>query len=267
MSSRQRGHVFRAFSSSESEAVLLEQLLEGLDGDAADQGGDATGRIRTVDSLHGLVECSGLAKARLGDIVTLEGGFQAVVVSLERHAAKMAILASDTSSNATAAGAEVTLEVREGAAPHVDAQLLAGVSGLIVNPLGEAWPQVAGPSTDDAMRAIVHGAVKKWRHWPSDAPRRLSKREKFQTGAEAILPTGIPVLDALFPLRRGGSLVIAGPPGAASAKGSLACDIANNHVDVAYDRSREARMAHGGAGARSGSWRRWAWSRPLPSGA
>ena len=161
MSSRQRGHVFRAFSSSESEAVLLEQLLEGLDGDAADQGGDATGRIRTVDSLHGLMECSGLAKARLGDIVTLEGGFQAVVVSLERHAAKMAILASDTSSNATAAGAEVTLEVREGAAPHVDAQLLAGVSGLIVNPLGEAWPQVAGPSTDDAMRAVVHGAVKK----------------------------------------------------------------------------------------------------------
>lgn len=253
MSSRQRGHVFRAFSSSESEAVLLEQLLEGLDGDAADQGGDATGRIRTVDSLHGLVECSGLAKARLGDIVTLEGGFQAVVVSLERHAAKMAILASDTSSNATAAGAEVTLEVREGAAPHVDAQLLAGVSGLIVNPLGEAWPQVAGPSTDDAMRAVVHGAVKKWRHWPSDAPRRLSKREKFQTGAEAILPTGIPVLDALFPLRRGGSLVIAGPPGAASAKGSLACDIANNHVDVAYDRSREARMAHGGAGVGAGA--------------
>ena len=65
-----------------------------------------------MDSLHGLVECSGLAKARLGDIVTLEGGFQAVVVLLERHAAKMAILASDTSSNATAAGAEVTLEVR-----------------------------------------------------------------------------------------------------------------------------------------------------------
>ena len=235
---------FSTLKRDESEAALLEALLDSSETLTES---NVKGRIRYFDTVSGIAECSGLQQVRVGDLVELEDGTRGLVLSLEERTVKVAILTTGASLSASTICRDAAVQSVD--EMYADPQssdingLLEEVSGRILNPLGENWPpeNVASPvpkDSDRTLQKIVHDAARKWRQWPSNAPSRLSTREVFQR-----LPTGVPVLDALFPVRRGGSIVISGPPNATLDKSNLACAIAKNHVNGVYDRSFEERMS------------------------
>jgi len=233
-------------SADESEAALLE-MISG-DHDAArsnNSGADREGMLMALDGPNGLATCSGLSSARLGDVVSIGGDSSGVVLSLERRAVRLGLLAPGARVGAAveALGESVrgSAGQEEAVASAIEATLAAW-TGRRVDAVGGTWPAPSTGSNEGSRSlpsantcALLSSAVRHWRHWPSKLSARKpsgAKEASDEVNLSGIVPTGVPLVDALAPLRRGGALVLTGPPGCGGS--ALAATIARNHLNSYY---------------------------------
>jgi F0F1-type ATP synthase alpha subunit len=220
----------------ESPDVLLD-MLEGNDSQSSNEG-----IIRSVDVVNGIALCSGLKEAKVGDLVQLEGGKgMGVVLSLEEYSVRLGVLQGNarTGNNVTMkplASSSSSHKVGDQVSDH-----FRNLSGSQINPLGS----VLGPKATDQhatnanataayvssfpmMEEFVSKASRHWRTWPSKLSERTSTRHVIEKSDQCgTIFTGIPALDTLCPIRRGGSMIISGPQKNST---HLATKIANNFL-------------------------------------
>ena len=234
-------------STDESEAALLE-MISG-DDDAASSSNSGAGRegmLMALDGPNGLATCSGLSSARLGDVVSIGGSGSGVVLSLERRAVRLGLLAPGArvgaAVEALSEGDTSSASQEESISKSIEASLAAW-TGRRVDAIGGTWPALSSSNSNQGSRsllsadtcALISSAVRHWRHWPSrlSARRPSGAKGSFGEGKRSgTVPTGVPLVDALAPLRRGGALVLTGPPGCGGS--ALAATIARNHLNSYY---------------------------------
>lgn len=233
-------------STDESEAALLE-MISG-DDDAARSSNSRAGRegmLMALDGPNGLATCSGLSSARIGDVVSIGGSGSGVVLSLERRAVRLGLLAPGArvgaAVEALSEGDTRSASQEESTSKSIEATLAAW-TGRRVDAIGGTWPAPSSNSNQGSRSllsadtcALISSAVRHWRHWPSRLSARRPSGTKESSGEvnrSGTVPTGVPLVDALAPLRRGGALVLTGPPGCGGS--ALAATIARNHLNSYY---------------------------------
>ena len=172
--------------------------------DRARLGAEARERGEVVEISDGIAHVTGLASARLGEIVVFEGGRRGFVLTLEEDALQAVFL---DPMQGVAAGSTV-----ERAAELLQIPVGEALLGRVVDPLGRALDD--GPPIGAAERAPVERAA------PGIVERDFVSRPML---------TGILVIDALFAIGRGQRELIIGER--ATGKTSIAVDAILNQKD------------------------------------
>jgi len=241
------------FAFDESADVLLERI----DRDIGYQN-ELTigGHIRSVDVNNGIVTCSGLSNAKIGDLVYLNENNNneniGIVLTLEEYSVRLGILNGNPRTGNLVTMKEKQLinkEEEETEERHKIniTKLLEDISNTHIDSLGCSNMKIIGKenneeTVNESILYMLSKATCHWKHWSRkpinqhiSAYTRMTNHtdnddniDNKNTDIQGTIFSGVPALDLLCPIRRGGSIVISGPQKQCT---QLATQISNNFLE------------------------------------